>query len=485
MKAAVWVSVGASALLAGCTVGPDYQRPAAVGRQPLPAAFTGGTTNTGSWKVAQPAAHVPRGPWWQSFGDGELNRLESLAGANQDVAAAVARFAQARALINVARADLFPQIAATPTYNRQRNSDSQLFASLAGIQYATYTVPLQAGWEADLWGRVRRQVEAARANLSAAADDVQAVRLAVEAEVATDFFTLRALDDEDDLLTQTAAAYRRSLELTRNRRVGGVASDLDVAQAQTQLQTTEAQLPAVDLQRTKLRHALATLCGQPATGFAVAAGQTNWAKAWTNPVPTTVPSELLERRPDIAAAERRMAAANAEVGVAQAAFYPRIQFHGLAGLQAIDANSVFDWPSRFWAVGPALELPLFTGGRLHAQLAAARAGYEATVAQYRQTVLSAFQEVEDQLAAQRLLAAELASTTAALTAARHTLEIANNRYVAGLVTYLEVAVAQSAALDQERAVVQLRAEARAAAVGLVKALGGGWEQRSVAVSAKE
>ena len=459
--------------LAGCTVGPDYHRPAALGTNAVPAVFT--DPNAG-WKTAAPSAHLPRGAWWEVFGDAELNRLEILAtDSNQELAAAAARFEQARALVNVALSGLFPQVSAGPSYTRQRTSANQPqsgHAAGASYTYNTFTVPLEAGWEVDLWGRVRRQVESARAQLAAKADDAAAAQLAVQAEAATDYFALRAFDAEYDLLVRNAETFRRSLELTRHRRAGGIASDLDVAEAESQLKSIEAQLPAVDLQRTKLRHALATLCGQPATGFAVAAVGTTATEAPVTPV--WLPSELLERRPDIAAAERRMAAANAEVGVAQAAFYPRVQLNGLAGFQSLNAGTVFNGSSRLWAVGPSLDLPLFTGGRNRAQLAAARAAYDANVAGYRQTVLSAFQEVEDQLAAQRMLAAQLEVESAALIAAQRTLEIANNRYKAGLVTYLEVAIAQSAALAHERTVVQLRAERQAASVALIKAMGGGW-----------
>jgi multidrug efflux system outer membrane protein len=327
---------------------------------------------------------------------------------------------------------------------------------------------------------VRRQVEAARAQFAASADDLESVRLALQAELATDYFTLRALESEYNLLLRTAETYRRSLDLTMNRRRGGIASDLDVSQAQTQLRSTEAEVPAVELQRAKLLHALATLSGQPATGFSVATssiGQTN-----RPPWPLLLPSELLERRPDIAAAEQRMATANAQIGVAQAAFYPRVRFDGLGGFQSINASTWFDWPSRFWAVGPSLQLPLFTGGLNRAQLALARASYDETVANYRQTVLVAFQEVEDQLASQRLLNTQLGAEAAALQAAQRTLQVANNRYTAGLVTYLEVATAQSAALNLERTLVQLEGEKLVAAVGLIKALGGGWQ--ATAESAK-
>ena len=479
-------------LLTGCLVGPKYERPSALGTNALPSAFSGAAaaTNATVWKTAEPSAHLPRGAWWELFKDPELNRLESLAASgNQDLAAAVARFEQARQFVHVARADLYPQVSLDPNYVRQRTSVNQpLSGKAAGavFNYGTLTVPLDAGWELDFWGRVRRQVEAARARFSAGADDLQGVALAIQAELATDYFALRAAEADYDLLQRSAEAYRRSLALTRNRRQGGIATDLDVAQAEAQLRATEAEIPASELQAARLRHALAALCGQSATGFTITRAP---ALSTEIPVvPSTLPSELLERRPDIAAAERRMAAANAEVGVAQTAFYPRVHLNGTAGFQSVSAGTLFDWPSRLWAVGPTLDLPLFTGGRNRARLALVRSAYDESVAQYRQNVLAAFQEVEDQLAAGRLLTIQLEAETAAMVAARRTLEIANNRYTAGLVTYLEVAVAQSAALDRERTVVQLSAQRLTTSAGLIRALGGGWSSADTTgpgLSAKE
>jgi len=459
-------------------VGPDYHRPAPLGTNAMPATYSFvATTNAGAWKPATPSAHVPRGPWWREFGDPELDRLETMAEANnQDLAVAVARFDEARASVNVARADLFPQIQFDPSFVRQRasyNAPSNGKAADISPTYNTFLAQLQAGWEVDLWGRVRRQVQAARAQMQASADDVEGVKLALQAELATDYFTLRAQDSECEVLERNVVSYQRALELTVNRRKGGIASDLDVSQAQTQLRTTQAQLPAVRLQRQKLLHAIAALCGQPAPGFVLAA-VSGKLQAAPN-VPLTMPSELLERRPDIAAAEQRMAAANAGIGVAQGAFYPRLQINGLAGFQSVDGNSWFNWPSRFWAVGPAVELPLFTGGRNRAQLALARASCQETIGSYRQTVLAAFREVQDQIAAQELLEAQVEAEEAALTAARQTVEIAYNRYNAGLVTYLEVATSQAAELTVEQTVVELHGEQWVAAVGLIKALGGGWE----------
>jgi len=470
-------AIVAAALLAGCKVGPDYVRPAALPNSSAPSTFAEtGSTNEVFWQTAAPSAHLSRGAWWELFGDTNLDRLEDLAAAgNQDLAIATARFAQARAQVNLTRADLYPQVEVDPSYLRQRASfNVPENGAAAGVSptFNTFTAQLQAGWEVDVWGRVRRQVESARAQLAAGVDDVEAVKLAVHAEVALDFFTLRSVDAEGELIERTAAAYRRSLELTVNRRKGGIASDLDVAQAETQLRATEAALPPLRLQRARLGHALAALCGREARGFEVPPAP----GSFTEPpaVPTVVPSALLERRPDIAAAERRMAAANAQVGVSQAAFYPHFRVNGLAGFQSLDAATWFDWPSRLWSVGPSLQLPLFTGGRNRAGLAYSRAAYEESVASYRRAVLAAFQEVEDQLAAQRWLEAQLAAEQAALKAARKTLEIANNRYRSGLTTYLEVATAQSASLALERAVVQTRTRKLEIAVGLIKALGGGW-----------
>ena len=470
-----------SLLLSGCKVGPEYHRPAPLGTNSIPATYSGiQATNIGDWKAASPAAHLPHGSWWRMFGDPELDRVEGLASANSpQLAGALARFNQARDLVTVSRAELFPQVSADPSYTRQRTSFNEpVDGHSAGFSrtYNTFTLPLDAGWELDLWGRVRRQVEAARARAVASKDDLEATQLALQTELATDYFSLRSLDREYEVLVRTVETYHRSLDLTLNRRRGGIATDLDVAQAETQLRSAEAELPALRLQRTRMMDALATLCGQPATGFSVAPEKVE--QDVTPQIPAGLPSELLERRPDVAAAEQRMAAANADVGVAQTAFYPRIRFDGMAGLQSVSASTWLDWPSRLWSVGPSLQMPLFTGGKNRAQLAFSRAAYEETVATYRQTVLSAFQEVEDELAAQRHLRDQLAAEGLALQAAQQTLGIANNRYKAGLVTYLEVATAQSSALSLERTVVQLNAQRLVAAVGLIKAIGGGWEPQA-------
>jgi len=482
----VWtatVSIMPVLLLAGCAVGPDYHQPAALPHRRLPGAFSQPApagTNQVVWKVAAPSAHIPRGDWWQMFGDSELGRLEMLALTNnQNLEAAAAQFEQARALAAAARSAFFPQVTAggTPGGDVTRthtsvNAPQNGQAVGTAYNYDTLTAPIYLGWELDLWGRVRRLSQSAHARYIARADDWESAKLDVTAEVAGDYFTVRTLDDEYNLIADTIEAYRRSLELTQNRRRGGVVSDLDVAQAATQLHAAEAELPDIRLRRAQTLHALAILCGQSPMDFFV---PTNLPERGAIPaIPPSLPSELLEHRPDVAAAERRMAAANADIGVAQAAFYPTIRLNGLAGFQSVDSRTWFDWSSRFWSVGPSVEIPLFTGGLIRANLAAARAAYHQTVADYRQTVLTAFGEVEDELAAQELLTDEWNAETEAVAAARHALEIADNRYRAGLVTYLDVATAQTEALDQERSAVQLQGARLVASVNLIKALGCSW-----------
>jgi multidrug efflux system outer membrane protein len=480
----LYVALGLGLVLAGCAVGPNYRRPTALGTNAVPATFSvTEATNQGSWKRAEPSAHLPRGAWWELFGDPELNRLEVLsAGNNQQLAAAFANLQQARALVNVARADFFPQISSPWLFTRQQPSQNQVpnsSALAARGAYNSFSASLTAGWELDLFGRIRRLVESARARLEASADDLESTKLAIQAELAIDYFALRALEAQDRLLQATAVVYRRSVELTQDRHNSGIATELDVSQAETQLQSTLAQIPAIEAQHDVLLHALAALCGQAATGFTV--GPAGKESGPTPIIPVSVPSELLEQRPDIAAAERSVAAANADVGVAQAAFYPRVMLNGLAGYQSVDLGTLFNWPSHFWSVGPSVQVPLFTGGRNRAQLEAARAVYDATVANYRQTVITAFREVEDQLSQQQYLARELEAETAALNSARRTLDISNTRYKGGVITYLDVVIAQSVALSHEQSVVQLNAQRLTAAVSLIKALGGGW---SVELQAK-
>src|SRR5713226_3941262 len=477
------LSLVALAVVAGCKVGPDYKRPEAT---TIPEAYAGvtnaGPTNVGAtngWKVAQPQAQIPKGNWWELFGDPELNQLESQAyAANQQLKVAVARFAEARAQMDVTRAVLFPNISVSGSFVRERssaNAPSTITGDAHGISatFDDFTVPLSLGYELDLWGRVRRSVESARAQAQASADDLETIKLMIPSEVAVDYFTLRALDAQRAVLNSSIQVFTKSLELTRNLRAGGAVSDIDVAQAQTVLKTTEAQLPAVTLQRAQFEHALALLAGQPASTFHVSEHALSTAPPL---IPSGLPSALLERRPDISAAERRMAASNASIGVAKAAFFPTVRLNGLAGLESLDASTLFNWSSRLWAVGPSITLPLFEGGRLRAGLRLAQAAYEEMIATYRQSVLTAFSEVEDNLAAQTLLASQYAAENDALVAGRKQLEMANKEYRDGLITYLEVATAESTVLNVEFSATQLRGQQLVAAVTLVKALGGGWQE---------
>jgi multidrug efflux system outer membrane protein len=463
----------ALAFLAGCTVGPDYHRPEAT---TIPAAYVGATNG---WKVAQPQGQLPKANWWEVFGDPELSALEVQASAaNEQLKAAVARFAEARATMDVTRSGLFPNVGAGFSATRLRVSpNAPLTTTGQPIGHANtfndFTVPLDLSYEVDLWGRVRRNVESARAQVRASADDLEAIKLTIQAEVALDYFTLRALDSEQAVLRSSVKVFSTSFDLTVDRRTGGVATDLDVAEAKTVLKTTQAQIPAVALQRAQFQHALALLAGQPAPTFRVPERSLSVAPPL---ISSGLPSELLERRPDISAAERRMAAENASIGVAKAAFFPTVQLNGLAGLESLNAGTLFNWSSRMWAVGPSLTLPLFEGGRLRAGLRFASATYEEMVANYRESVLTAFSEVEDSLAAQSLLANQYDAQSEALLAARKQLQIANNRYRDGLTTYLDVATAESTELNIEFSTVQLRGQQLVAAVTLVKSLGGGWQE---------
>ena len=335
-------------VMSGCAVGPNYRRPEAT---TIPAAYTGVSDE---WKIAVPQAHLPKGNWWEIFGDPELSRLETEAAeANQDLKAAYARFNQARAVADVARSGLFPRLGASFQLVEQRDSENRPVGGKPGQTYDTFTVPFDLNYEFDLWGRVRRTVESAKAQVQAGADDVESVRLAILAEVAADYYTIRALDADKALLLSSIEVYRKSLALVGNRRAGGMVSDLDVAQAETVLKTAEAQLPDNALQRAKFEHALAVLTGRNASLFRLPERPLELEPLV---VPPDLPSELLERRPDIAAAERRMAAANANIGVATAAFFPTIKFSGSAGFQSgdlsanRDMSTLLDWPSRFWAL---------------------------------------------------------------------------------------------------------------------------------------
>lgn len=475
MSAARWVSAFLlPTFLGGCAVGPEYVRPEAVAE--MPSAFV---EPSGAWKAAMPRDQQPRGEWWLVFGDAELNRLEGLAlEGSQRLKSAEARFAQARASVDVARSGLFPRIGVGATATLQHDSAERPLATTGeaagkSFTYANYTIPFDLSWEPDLWGRVRRQLESSTARAAAEAADLESVRLSLTAEVAADYFVLRALDDERRLLVKSVQAFRQALEVVQARRKAGLISDLDVAQADTALRTAEALLPPNALARARFEHALAALTGQPAPLFRLPAGP---PPPEPPAVPAVLPSELLERRPDIGAAERRMASANATIGVAVAAFYPSIRLGGAGGVQSFDVVSLLSAPSLFWALGSFLVAPLFDGGKRQADVEIAQATWDEAVARYRDTVLMAFAEVEDNLAAQQLLAEEYERLVAAAAAAHLLESIARARYDIGLVSYLPVVTAQAVALERDRAVVRSRGQRATAAVALIKSVGGTWAE---------
>ena len=454
-------------LLSGCAVGPRYSRPTAS----VPPAYKELPQN---WKTAQPSDEIARGKWWEIFQDPQLNTLEEqIAVSNQNIKAAEAQFRQARALVRFYRANYYPTVNTSASVTRSHSSTSRPPASqLSGKTFTDFVLSGDLSYEVDVWGRIRKTVEAARENAQASAADLASVNLIMHSELASDYFQLRSLDAERQLLDSTVAAYQKALELTQNRYRGGVASGVDVAQAQTQLKTTLAQAMDLDVQRSQFEHAIAALIGQPASSFSLAR-----APLTTPPpvIPAGLPSELLERRPDIAAAERRVASANAQIGVAKAAFFPSLTLSATGGFESGSAGPWWSGPSAFWSAGPAAALTLLDFGRRRAVSQQAWATYDQTVANYRETVLTAFQQVEDNLSALRILEGEAQTQNEAVVAAQHSLELSNNRYKGGVATYLEVITAQTVALSDARTAVQVLGRRMNAAVNLIQALGGGWD----------
>jgi len=461
---------------AGCTVGPKYVKPSVpmtpAYKEAAPAAFK----ETEPWHTGQPADHANRGNWWEIFGDPELNKLEEqVALANQNLKIAEARFRAARAAIRFNRAAQFPTISTTPSASYVRNSD--YLASLPSkIQQAgkgDLELPFDLSYELDFWGRVRRSVAAAREEAQATAADYQTAKLSLQAELAMDYFELRSADAQKQLLDDTVNAYTDNLQLTTNRFKGGVAPKADVAQAQTQLDTTRVQDTDVTVQRAQFEHAIAILIGKPPAEFSVAVAPLDLQPP---AIPVGLPSESLQRRPDIAAAERRVAEANQQIGIAKAAYFPTVTLGGVAGFAGSQGSNWFGWPSGFWAVGPALAQTLFDAGRRRATSETARANYEATVANYRQTALNAFQEVEDNLAALRILEDEAQQQKRAVASSQESLQLFTNRYRGGVDTYLQVITAQTIELANERNAIDIERRRMDASVLLVKAVGGGWDR---------
>jgi len=453
------------ASLAACTVGPDYRRPTVE----TPDAFK---ENAG-WTVATPADDAPRGAWWKVYGDPDLDALEDQAvGHNQSIAQAEASYRAARTLVDQARASYFPVVTGSGTFTRSGRGN----AASGGATGNQREVALDASWEIDLWGRVRRQVESEQASADASAAELANIALSTQAAIASDYFQLRQLDTQLQLLVDTVQAYQRSLDVTRNRYAGGVAARVDVAQAETQLKQT--QVSAIDLgtSRAQLEHAIALLLGKPASSFSIPAKR--WAAFDAKRAPAIpasgVPSQLLQRRPDIANAERTVAAQNAQIGVAKAAYFPTLSLTGQGGFESSAGAQLFSIPARFWSIGPQLAQTLFDAGLRRAQTAQAVANYDASVAAYRQTVLAGFADVEDQLAALRILEREAAAQDDVVASAREALALTLNQYKAGTVSYLNVVTEQATALQNERNAVSIFGSRMTYSVALVKALGGGW-----------
>ncbi len=464
------LATAATSFAALPSVGPDYVRPivnAPGVYRDVPA------ENSAPWKTAEPADALARGQWWQLFADPVLDGLETRAlAANQDLQAASARVGEAAAAAGLARSAYWPQVGLNPYIVRERTSGTidNLFPDPLTT---THSLPLVASWELDLFGRVRRLNESARAEAAASVATFESVRLSLTAELAVDYFSLRALDRERALLHDTVGLRQQELDLVSARLRNGAATELDVARAETELATTEAEFAALTVRRETLQNALAVLTGEPANSFSLAVNQ---IEVVVPSVPAGLPSDLLERRPDIAAAERTLAAANARIGVAKAAFFPAISLTGSAGFASGDISQLFQADSRAWSIGPSLYLPIFQGGRNRANLERSRAAYDENVAVFRQSILVAFREVQDALTATRLLADQSAAQDRAAASARHAATLAQMRYDAGYVSYLEVIDAQRTSLANERAVAQLTAQRLNTSVALIKALGGGWHQ---------
>jgi len=454
-------------LLAGCAVGPDYQRPAI----DVGAGFKEGEGTVPGWKRAQPADQAERGEWWRVYGDATLDALMAhLNTANQTVAQAEANYRQAQALVNSARSAFFPTVGADAGLTRAGNGTSS--QSTGTSTSNQYSLSGSVSWELDVWGRIRRQVESSQASAAASGADLAATRLSAQSALAQNYLQLRILDEQKRLLDATVAAYERSLQLTRNRYEAGVAGKADVAVAETQLENTRAQSIDLDWQRGQYEHAIAVLVGLAPSRFALPPAPFTQQLP---EIPVALPATLLERRPDVAAAERRAAAANADIGVAVAAWFPDLTLSASGGFRSGQFGDLLTAPARFWSLGPALALTIFDGGAREAQIASARAAYDSQAAAYRQSVLVALREVEDYLIQLRVMAQEQEVQRRALTSARESLRLTRNQYEAGLVDYLSVAVVEATALNAERSALTLLGNRLNASVQLIAALGGGWE----------
>jgi len=467
--------------VAGCKVGPNYKPPSTAmapafheTAQAVPPPDQPGV----GWKHAQPEDDRLRGQWWELYGDPQLNALEGrVAVSNQTLKAALAQYTQAVAAVAQYRSQYFPTLSIGPGYARDRVSSNRPFGvPTKGNPYTDLTATGQASWEPDLWGNIRRTVAESRANAQASAADLANVELSLRAELAMDYFELRGLDTQKQLLEDTVAQYRSYLHLTQVRFRGGLATDADVALAQTQLDQTIAQSIDVEVARAQYEHAIATLTGQPAASFSLPPAPLTLSLPL---LPVGVPSTLLERRPDVAAAERRAAAANEQIGIAMAAYYPQLNLTGTGGFESANIGTLFQGPGSLWSLGASASELLFDAGRRHALTCEARAAYDQAAANYRQAVLQSFQDVEDELAALNVLNREAAAQQRTVADAERSLSISTNQYKGGLTTYLQVISAQTVALSNQRTAADITTRQFAASVLLVKALGGGWDRAAL------
>ena len=457
-------------------VGPNYKRPSTPAvpsfKEQPPVNFK--EAEAAGWKQSQPGDAFAKGRWWELYNDAALNALEEqVSVSNQNVLRAEAQYREAKAAVGVARAALFPVASAAPAITESRSGSGATAGSNSGTsgRHTSFNLPIDVSWEPDLWGNIRRGVTASSANAQSWAADVGNARLLYQAELAQDYFGLHGLDGQAELLARTGASYEEYLTLTRNRVAAGVASDLDVAQAESQLYQVQSQLMDLGVQRAALEHAIAILIGKAPADLTIPPVTLTTEPP---PVPLGVPSELLERRPDIASAERQVAAANEQIGISMAAFYPNLSLTGSAGLESSSLAKWFTWPSRFWSVGPQLAETLFDGGSRRGVVAEQRAAYDATVAAYRETVLTAMQQVEDNLAALRILAGEADKVRQTIQAANRTLEISTAQYKAGTVSYLPVIASQATLLAADVTALTLLTRRLTASVLLIEGLGGGW-----------
>ena len=457
-------------LFTGCALGPKYKAPTV----PTPPAYK----EMDNWKTAQPNDQSLGGNWWEIFQDPQLNALEQQVNvSNQNLKAAVAQYQESRAALRYVRADYYPTVTASPSAAREMYSNNRPPPStFDGLTFNDFVLPVNFSYQANVWGRVSKNVESYREQAQASDADLAVVNLSMHAALAVDYFAARTLDAEEKLLQDTVVEYQQALQLNEDRYQGGFASEVEVEQARTILETTKAQLVDVGVARAQYEHAAAVLVGKPPADFTLPPLPLTVPPP---PIPIGVPSELLERRPDIAASERRVASANAQVGLAKTAYYPLVNIFGTGGLESGSITTLFQGPSAMWAVGGSVVQTIFDGGRRRAANDEAKAAYDSTVASYRETVLTAFQQVEDNLASLRILQEEAKDQASAVQAAQHSLDLSNIRYEDGYTSYLEVTTAQNAALSDEVTAVNILGRRMASAVLLIEALGGGWDRGSL------